>query len=89
MLTAIRKAVAAIGGALVGYLCLTVMANLERWQFHSIRSWVTGKSAMSDIVAHPADQWVIPVLLVAFVCGGAACGVWIASQLKSRSASRT
>jgi len=37
-------------GAAVGYLFLTVAANLEDWQFYTLRWVVTGRSAMSEIV---------------------------------------
>ena len=61
-------------GAACGYVALTVFANLEDWQFYSIRSFVTGKESMSEIVQHPLDQWVMPFLLIAFVIAGALLG---------------
>ena len=36
---------------------------------------------MSEIVAHPADRWVVPVLLALFVGGGAAAGVLLARRV--------
>jgi hypothetical protein len=57
---------------------LVIAANLENWQFYSIRTFVTGKSVMSEIVIHPADRWVVPVLLVVFISLGSALGILIA-----------
>jgi hypothetical protein len=68
------------GGAFVGYACLTILANLEDWQFYTIRSFVTGETAMSEITQHPADRWVMHGLVFGFILGGAAVGFWLARQ---------
>jgi len=84
---AVRYILAVVGGAIAGYVALTIAANLEDWQFYSLRSLVTGRSAMSEIVDHPADRWVIPLLLAVFVGGGAVAGVLLVewSRLRTRS----
>mgnify|MGYP001096357271 CR=1 FL=1 len=68
----------AVAGAATGYLTLFVLANLEDWQFYTIRSLVTGRRVMSEIVAHPADRWVGPALFVGFMGGGAMAGALMA-----------
>jgi hypothetical protein len=68
------------GGAFVGYIALTIFANLEAWQFYTIRRTLTGETAMSRIVAHPADRWIILGLFVSFVFGGAFSGFWVARR---------
>jgi hypothetical protein len=58
-------------GAAFSYFILVVIANLEDWQFYTLRSFITGKEAMSEIVAHPADKWVMLGLVLGVpVCGG-------------------
>ena len=83
MYSRIRYILAALAGAAAGYACMTIAANLEDWQFYTIRSLVIGRSAMSEIVAHPADKWIVPVLLVVFVSLGATLGVCLARLGKS------
>ncbi len=78
---AFRLTRAGTGGTVAGYFVLTVAANLETWQFYRLRSWVTGRVVMSEIVAHPADRWVVPVLLALFVGGGAAAAVLLTGWL--------
>jgi hypothetical protein len=68
------------GGALLGYVCLTILANLEGWQFYAIRSLVTGETAMSRIIEHPADCWVVRSLFFIFVLGGTLVGMWQARR---------
>ena len=80
MAGAVRYTLAATCGAAAGYFALTVAANLEGRQFYSLRSLATGRSAMSEIVAHPADRWVVPVLLALSIGGGAAAGVLLARR---------
>jgi hypothetical protein len=82
MWPALRYLLSAFAGVIVGYMCLTLAANLEDWQFYTIRSLVTGKLVMSEIVAHPADRWVVPVLLAASVSLGAASGVLVAIRFR-------
>jgi hypothetical protein len=84
MWPALRHGIAAAVGGATGYLCLTILANLEDWQFYTLRSLVTGKSAMYEIVDHPADAWVVPVLLVLFIFTGAASGVLVAGRFRPR-----
>ncbi len=79
---------AALVGASVGFLCLTIAANLGEWSFYTLRSLVTGRTAMSEIVYHPADTFVVPLLLVVFVGGGAMSGVWLRKRFVSRSETR-
>ena len=68
------------GGAFVGYVLLTILANMEDWQFYTIRSTITGETAMSQIVQHPADRWISLSLFIIFVFGGAFAGFWIARR---------
>lgn len=68
------------GGAFVGYVFLMVLANLEDWQFYTIRSFVTGETAMSKITEHPADRWVMLGLVFSFVLGGAVVGFCFARR---------
>jgi hypothetical protein len=75
---------AAYAGAAVGIVCYIIAGNLEDWPFYAIRSRITGSSAMSQIVEHPADAWVTRLLLVAFVSLGASLGVLIARLGKSK-----
>jgi len=51
---------------------------MEAWQFYTIRSTLTGETAMSRIVAHPADRWIVLGLFTSFVFGGAFAGFWVA-----------
>jgi len=76
----VRNAVYGFGGALVGYVSLVIFANLESWQFYTIRSAITGESAMSRIIAHPADPWIKLGLFAAFIGGGFAAGIWLARR---------
>jgi hypothetical protein len=71
---------AALLGVLAGYVCLTILANMENFQFYTIRSFVTGEEHMSQIVQHPADEWVAPVLLLVFCPMGAMVGWKIAAR---------
>src|SRR5262249_50230051 len=64
---AIPYAVAAAVGSCIGYTACATAANLEDFQFYTIRSWATGKEAMSEIVEHPADRWIIIGLVSLFV----------------------
>lgn len=66
---------AALVGEAVGYLCLFILANAEDWQYYTIRSFVTGKTAMSDIIMHPADRWIAPILFVTFIFSGSILGI--------------
>jgi hypothetical protein len=69
-----------LAGALNGYGVLTILANLEDWQFYTLRSFVTGETAMSEITQHPADWWLRMILLFSAVLGGATAGFWIARR---------
>jgi hypothetical protein len=75
-----RTSLAAIAGAAVGYFCLFIVANLEDIQFYTIRSLVTGKESGIEIISHPADEWVAPVLLVVFVLTGSVLGILTARR---------
>ena len=81
-----RYVVSALVGALGGYLACNIAANLEEFQFYAVRRWATGKSAMADIVHHPADAWIIPAIAALFILSGAVLGVfarcWYRSQLR-------
>ena len=70
-----RYAFSALAGAFAGYMLLVVLANLEDFQFYTLRSAVTGRTAMSQIVEHPADRWIAPALFVVFLSAGAVAGV--------------
>jgi hypothetical protein len=77
---ALRHTAYGFGGAFVGYVLLVIFANLESWQFYTIRSAITGESAMSRITMHPADPWIKLGLFVAFIGGGIAAGIWLARR---------
>jgi hypothetical protein len=66
---------AAAFGVSGGFTAYFIAGNLEDWAFYAIRSRVTGKSVMSEIVDHPADKWVIPLLLILFPLTGGLLGV--------------
>jgi len=85
MAAALRYTVWTIAGVVAGFLGLILLANWEGFQFYTIRSLVTGKTAMSEIVSHPADRWVVPVLYAVFLGGGAVAGVLIARRRRSRA----
>jgi hypothetical protein len=72
---AVRAALAGAAGGICGYLACAVAANLEAYQFYTVRRWVTGESVMSSIVQHPADRWVTPAIVILFVSVGVAAGV--------------
>jgi hypothetical protein len=78
-----KTVVFGLGGALIGYIFFTILANLEPWQFYTIRSFVTGKTAMSDITAHPADPWVQLGLFLGFIFGGTYVGFRIARRQRT------
>ena len=77
-----RSLYAALCGAALGYLACTVVANLEDFQFYTIRSWATGKTAMSDIVRHPADRWACMLMVLGPVVGGAIAAIALERQLR-------
>ena len=79
---ALRYFLAALAGAAVGYLGLFILANVEDWQYYTIRSLATGKTVMSEIVEHPADRWVAPVLFATFISIGSALGILTARRLR-------
>ena len=72
-------------GAFVGYVILFVLANIEPWQFYTIRSTFTGERAMADIVSHPADIWICRALFIITIGGGGLAGLWLARR-KNRKA---
>jgi hypothetical protein len=78
MVTRRRSLAGLLVGAGVGYLAWAIASNLENWQFYTIRRWVTGKSAMSEIVEHPADLWIGLFLLALFILLGAISGLAVA-----------
>lgn len=65
-------------GTFIGYICLTILANLEDRPFYTIRSLVTGETAPVKIMEHPADHWVLKSLMIGFILGGALVGIWLA-----------
>lgn len=80
-----RYFVGGFAGAAAGSLCLTVVAHLEEWQFYTVRALVTGRSAMSQIVAHPADRWVVLAHFGVFILGGAIVGMLAANWFPSKA----
>jgi hypothetical protein len=83
-----RFTLSAIAGAAVGYFCLAIAANAEDWQFYTLRSYITGRTAMSEIVHHPTDRWVMAVLLAVSILGGAVAGVLAARWFEPGTARR-
>jgi hypothetical protein len=78
--SALRTVLFGFGGAFVGYVFLTFLANMESWRFYTIRSTLTGETAMSQITQHPADRWIVSGLFVSFVFGGAFLGFLVARR---------
>jgi len=76
----LRTALFGFGGAFAGYILLAILANMESWQFYTIRSTLTGETVMSQIAQHPADRWIVFGLFVSFVFGGAFAGFWVARR---------
>jgi hypothetical protein len=88
---AIRYFLAVLIGTCCGELAFTIARHLEGFPFYTIRQWVTGKSAMSEIIYHPADNWIIPALEVFFDLSGVALGlliVWWFQSVKNRRRER-
>jgi hypothetical protein len=79
---AVRYILAALTGAAVGCFVLVVAANMEGRPFYTLRALVTSRTAMREILAHPADRWVLPALLAVFVTGGAVTGVLLARRAR-------
>jgi hypothetical protein len=73
------------GGAFFGFMFLTILANMESWQFYTIRSTLTGETAMSQITQHPVDRWIVFGLFVSFIFGGAFTGFWVARRNARKS----
>lgn len=72
-------------GATLGYACLTVLANAEPWPYYTIRSFVTGETAMIQIVQHPADWWVRAAMYFGVPVVGALVGMrWVRDTSSSR-----
>ena len=69
-----------LGGAFLGYVLWHLLGSLEDWQYYAIRSAVTGETAMSSIIAHPADRWVVWGLFLGFIFGGTFAGFAIARR---------
>jgi hypothetical protein len=68
-------------GAGSGYITCTIVANMETYQFYSLRCLATGRTEIHDIRDHPVDRWIIPIIVAVFVFGGAILGylanVWV------------
>ncbi|MEQ8787000.1 MAG: hypothetical protein RIC55_11900 [Pirellulaceae bacterium] len=75
-------------GAVLGYFLLSFLAALEPWPLYTVRSLVTGVTAMSRITQHPADLWTIRSLVFTCVIVGAALGMRLARR-SGTSCSRT
>ena len=73
----LRTVLFGFGGAFLGFMFLTILANMESWQFYTIRSTLTGETAMSQITQHPVDRWIVFGLFVSFIFGGAFTGFWV------------
>ena len=72
------------GGALIAYVLLTILANMESWQFYTIRCVLTGETSISRITTHWADDWIVGALFVAFIGGGTVAGLWKARRKYTR-----
>lgn len=72
---------ATVAGVTIGFVALFVYANSEDWVYYSARSFVTGRTAMSEIVDHPADFWVCLAIPAVFLTVGGVVGVAIASHV--------
>ena len=75
--------VAVVFGAGNGFFVAIVVGNFENFAFYSVRSWVTGRTAMSDIVRHAADGWIIPAIYGLLVVTGAAVAIIAARLLQA------
>lgn len=81
----LRTVLFGFGGAFLGFMFLTILANMESWQFYTIRSTLTGETAMSQITQHPVDRWIVFGLFVSFIFGGAFTGFWVARRNARKS----
>ena len=81
----LRTVLFGFGGAFFGFMFLTILANMESWQFYTIRSTLTGETAMSQITQHPVDRWIVFGLFVSFIFGGAFTGFWVARRNARKS----
>lgn len=83
-----RYLIAAFLGGIVGFGGFILAGNMENFGFFRIRQWITGKTVMSEIIHHPADQWIIPVLELLFILIGTISGILFAKpfdrQIKAR-----
>jgi hypothetical protein len=79
-----RYIVRGLVGAAVGFTLWIIAGNREDLSFYTIRSFVTGKTAMSEIMEHPADPWVYWGLVTVFIGGGAALGALTAWLFRPR-----
>lgn len=68
-------------GASFGVVGWIIGANLEDWQFHTIRSWITGETVMSEIIQHPADIWVCYTIFGLCILFGGFGGVVLARRI--------
>jgi hypothetical protein len=74
MLRSFKFLLMSVVGAFSGYGVCTIIANCEDYQFYTVRKLVTGKSAMSQIMEHPADKWITPGIVVFSLLVGALVG---------------
>ncbi|QVL30946.1 hypothetical protein KIH39_19120 [Telmatocola sphagniphila] len=54
----------------IGYALSTVVANLERYQFYTVRSIVTGKTSINLIVEDPGDKDAYLMIVTFFLSLG-------------------
>jgi hypothetical protein len=59
---------------MAGFFCYYIGSSLENWSYYGIRSTITGETAMSKITNHPADDFILPSLLILFCALGAGVG---------------
>src|SRR5262249_14675971 len=72
-------------GTCGGYLAFVLAYNLEDWPFYRLRSWVTGKTAIAEIIEQPADDWITLVLLLLLILSGVTIGIFIARRIQQRT----
>ena len=80
-----RNVTFGFGGAFGGYVILVVLANMESWQFYTIRSTFTGETAMANITMHPADPWIKLAIFATCIGGGLVVGLLVGRRGSRRT----
>jgi hypothetical protein len=71
-------------GAVVGFIGIRILANLERWEFYTIRSLASGETVMSRITQHPIDRWIPLAVTILGILAGTGIGICIGARAKKK-----